>query len=298
MAEAYKIGEAAALLNLKPYVLRFWETEFPDIVPLRTESGRRLYREEDVALLERIRFLLHERGLTIGGARKILGEEKERGVRYVFNLRGAIAETEFFSPVAVTPSPLSAAAPAAIPASSPPPTAPSAFPRSDPGEGIISAASARNKPLQTEHAWAEPVEEKPEEEEAEEEYPDEEEAEDLDLYPPYAGLSTRLERGGQFSLPGLEKILPLLPGLLNNFAENVAYGGTDPDTAPAEPKGILPLFTASPARDTSGRTGGAFFSAKSGPSGKSFPASIVTELEEIAALLRRHPSPLKKAGQP
>lgn len=84
MADTYKIGEAANLLNLKAYVLRFWETEFPDIVPLRTAKGQRLYTEEHLALLERIRYLLHERGLTIGGARRVLAEEKNQGVAYVF----------------------------------------------------------------------------------------------------------------------------------------------------------------------------------------------------------------------
>lgn len=84
MAITYKIGEAAALLNLKTYVLRFWETEFPDIVPLRTDKGQRLYTEENLALLERIRFLLHERGLTIEGARRALSEDKEKGLVYAF----------------------------------------------------------------------------------------------------------------------------------------------------------------------------------------------------------------------
>lgn len=75
MAErTYRIGEAASLLNLKTYVLRFWETEFPQLAPLRTEKGQRLYTEADLALLRRVRFLLHERGLTIEGARRILAE--------------------------------------------------------------------------------------------------------------------------------------------------------------------------------------------------------------------------------
>lgn len=85
MASTYKIGEAAALLNLKTYVLRFWETEFPDIAPLRTEKGQRLYTREHLALLEHIRYLLHERGLTISGARKILAEEKAQGMEYHFD---------------------------------------------------------------------------------------------------------------------------------------------------------------------------------------------------------------------
>jgi DNA-binding transcriptional MerR regulator len=90
MSETYKIGEAAAMLNLKTYVLRFWETEFPDIVPLRTEKGQRLYTPEHLALLERIRYLLHDRGLTIGGARKALAEEKDLGLRYLFGVSGAL----------------------------------------------------------------------------------------------------------------------------------------------------------------------------------------------------------------
>lgn len=73
--KTYRIGEAAELLNLKTYVLRFWETEFPQLDPLRTEKGQRLYSERDIAVLRRIRHLLHERGLTIEGARRILAEE-------------------------------------------------------------------------------------------------------------------------------------------------------------------------------------------------------------------------------
>ena len=91
MTTTYKIGEAATLLNLKTYVLRFWETEFPEIVPLRTEKGQRLYTEEHLALLERIRYLLHDRGLTIEGARKTLAEERSRGLTYVF---GALSGVE------------------------------------------------------------------------------------------------------------------------------------------------------------------------------------------------------------
>ena len=68
----YRIGEAAALLDLKAYVLRFWETEFPQLVPVRTDKGQRLYSEENLALLRRIKYLLHEQGLTIEGARRIL----------------------------------------------------------------------------------------------------------------------------------------------------------------------------------------------------------------------------------
>ena len=75
----YKIGEAAQLLNLKSYVLRFWETEFPQLTPIRTEKGQRLYSESDLELLKFIRHLLHERGLTIEGARKVLQSRNENG---------------------------------------------------------------------------------------------------------------------------------------------------------------------------------------------------------------------------
>lgn len=75
----YKIGEAAQLLNLKSYVLRFWETEFPQLDPIRTEKGQRLYSENDLELLKFIRHLLHERGLTIEGARKVLQSRLDNG---------------------------------------------------------------------------------------------------------------------------------------------------------------------------------------------------------------------------
>lgn len=75
MAEKlYRIGEAADLLDLKTYVLRFWESEFPQLQPVRTAKGQRLYSEENIALLRRIRYLLHEKGMTIDGARRVLAE--------------------------------------------------------------------------------------------------------------------------------------------------------------------------------------------------------------------------------
>ncbi len=73
MAEkTYRIGEAAELLHLKTHVLRFWETEFPQLAPLRTDKGQRLYTEQHLTLLRRIQQLLHEQGMTIEGARRVL----------------------------------------------------------------------------------------------------------------------------------------------------------------------------------------------------------------------------------
>ena len=56
----FKIGEAARLCAVKPYVLRYWETEFASIKPQKTRSGQRLYRRQDVELILRIRSLLYD----------------------------------------------------------------------------------------------------------------------------------------------------------------------------------------------------------------------------------------------
>lgn len=99
MAErTYRIGEAASLLNLKTYVLRFWETEFPQLDPLRTEKGQRLYTEADLALLRRIRFLLHERGLTIEGARRMLAERGVAAGPGMADAAPGLAELQDFGP--------------------------------------------------------------------------------------------------------------------------------------------------------------------------------------------------------
>lgn len=76
-AKTYRIGEAATLLNLKPYVLRFWETEFHQLIPIRTRKGQRMYSEQNVMLLRAISHLLYERGMTIEGARKVLGQYED-----------------------------------------------------------------------------------------------------------------------------------------------------------------------------------------------------------------------------
>jgi DNA-binding transcriptional MerR regulator len=70
----FKIGEAARLCAVKPYVLRYWETEFASIKPQKTRSGQRLYRRKDVELLLKIRHLLYEERFTIEGARAQLRE--------------------------------------------------------------------------------------------------------------------------------------------------------------------------------------------------------------------------------
>ncbi|MEF2145369.1 MAG: MerR family transcriptional regulator [Desulfovibrionaceae bacterium] len=73
----YRIGKAAKILDVKTSVLRFWESEFPQLDPVRTESGQRLYTAEHMELLKRIKQLLYNEGLTIEGARKRLEEGEE-----------------------------------------------------------------------------------------------------------------------------------------------------------------------------------------------------------------------------
>jgi DNA-binding transcriptional MerR regulator len=70
----FKIGEAARLAGVKPFVLRYWETEFRSLRPEKTKSGQRLYRRRDVELVLRIRKLLHDERFTIEGARQRLRE--------------------------------------------------------------------------------------------------------------------------------------------------------------------------------------------------------------------------------
>jgi DNA-binding transcriptional MerR regulator len=68
----FKIGEVSELLGLEPYVLRYWESEFPVLSPKKSGTGHRLYRRKDVELLLRIKHLLYERRFTIEGARQSL----------------------------------------------------------------------------------------------------------------------------------------------------------------------------------------------------------------------------------
>jgi DNA-binding transcriptional MerR regulator len=75
----YRIGEVSRLTNLKPFVLRYWETEFPMLEPVKSPSGHRLYRQEDVAMVLRIKRLLYDEGFTIAGARRHLREQNGGG---------------------------------------------------------------------------------------------------------------------------------------------------------------------------------------------------------------------------
>ncbi|MCP4655988.1 MAG: MerR family transcriptional regulator [bacterium] len=73
----YKIGEACKILDIQPYVLRYWETEFPFLNPNKSKSGQRVYSERELDVIRRIKELLYEEGYTIAGAKKKLEAEFE-----------------------------------------------------------------------------------------------------------------------------------------------------------------------------------------------------------------------------
>src|SRR5512140_4006706 len=71
----FRIGEVAELCRLPAYVLRFWETEFPQLKPTKSSTGQRMYRRRDVEHVVRIKELLYSEGYTIAGAREHLKQE-------------------------------------------------------------------------------------------------------------------------------------------------------------------------------------------------------------------------------
>jgi DNA-binding transcriptional MerR regulator len=73
----FRIGEVGSLLSLEPYVLRYWESEFPSLAPKKSASGHRLYRRKDVQLLLKIKDLLYEKRYTIDGAKQFLQTERK-----------------------------------------------------------------------------------------------------------------------------------------------------------------------------------------------------------------------------
>jgi DNA-binding transcriptional MerR regulator len=95
----FRIGEVARLAGIKPYVLRFWETEFSGLGPKKSGTGHRLYRRKDVELVLEIKRLLYDRRYTIEGARKVLESKPKREP-----VRAPVPQkqVEMFSPGAFT----------------------------------------------------------------------------------------------------------------------------------------------------------------------------------------------------
>jgi DNA-binding transcriptional MerR regulator len=73
----FRIGEVSELTHTKAFVLRYWETEFSALRPVKGKSGHRLYRRKDVELIFQIRKLLYEKGFTIEGARRYLASDSK-----------------------------------------------------------------------------------------------------------------------------------------------------------------------------------------------------------------------------
>ncbi|MGY6634445.1 MAG: MerR family transcriptional regulator [Alkalilacustris sp.] len=94
------IGEVSELLDTPAHVLRFWESRFPQIKPVKRAGGRRYYRPADVELIAGIKQLLHDDGMTIRGVQKLL---RERGVRHVGGL--AVGTTAKDADVPLRPAP-------------------------------------------------------------------------------------------------------------------------------------------------------------------------------------------------
>jgi DNA-binding transcriptional MerR regulator len=129
--EAFRtISEAAAELNVPQHVLRFWETKFSFIRPMKRAGGRRFYRPQDVAVLRGVRRLLHDEGYTIKGVQRL---HKEQGIK-----RLVAAGLETGAPAAPAPEP-DAAAPFAPPPAAPASTAPDLSPER---RGALLAALA------------------------------------------------------------------------------------------------------------------------------------------------------------
>jgi DNA-binding transcriptional MerR regulator len=72
--DLYRIGEVSRLTETKAFVLRYWETEFPMLQPVKTPKGHRLYRSEDIEMVRVIKRLLYDEGFTIAGARRHLAD--------------------------------------------------------------------------------------------------------------------------------------------------------------------------------------------------------------------------------
>jgi DNA-binding transcriptional MerR regulator len=74
----FRIGEVSRIIGVEPYVLRYWESEFPQIRPVRADTNQRTYQKKDLELILEIKRLLYEEKLTIEGARQRLKQGKEK----------------------------------------------------------------------------------------------------------------------------------------------------------------------------------------------------------------------------
>jgi DNA-binding transcriptional MerR regulator len=95
---AFRIGEVSRLTGTKAFVLRYWETEFPELQPVKSPSGHRLYRRQDIETVFEIKRLLYEEGFTIAGARRYLSERRGAEATPVEDLHGGSAQSSQEAP--------------------------------------------------------------------------------------------------------------------------------------------------------------------------------------------------------
>src|SRR5262245_29796736 len=98
----FKIGEVCEITDTQPYVLRYWESEFPALAPAKNSSGQRIYRRRDIETVLRIMQLLYDEGFTIAGAKKRL-EAELTGRTPTPQTEAAKSDTP--APAVVSPSP-------------------------------------------------------------------------------------------------------------------------------------------------------------------------------------------------
>jgi DNA-binding transcriptional MerR regulator len=93
----FRIGEVSRLAGIKPYVLRFWETEFSSLGPKKSGKGHRLYRRKDVELVLEIKRLLYDKRYTIEGARKYLESRSREVVAKPVSAKAARSQPDLFA---------------------------------------------------------------------------------------------------------------------------------------------------------------------------------------------------------
>ncbi|WP_377506169.1 MerR family transcriptional regulator [Octadecabacter sp. R77987] len=137
--EAFRtISEVADWLDTPAHVLRFWESKFSQIKPVKRAGGRRYYRPDDMALLGGIKTLLHDEGMTIKGVQKLL---REQGVKHVAGLG-----QEPGAAVDVTPAELAGEPPASVVEAEQAPTPALDAANADPDDNVVPMAMPQAAP--------------------------------------------------------------------------------------------------------------------------------------------------------
>ena len=93
--EYYSIGEVCEITGLKPHVLRYWETQFKSLMPVKNRAGNRAYRKRDIEMIQLVKTLLYERKFTIDGARQRLAKLRKDGAQLEVELEETALKDTF-----------------------------------------------------------------------------------------------------------------------------------------------------------------------------------------------------------